>query len=362
MDNAPLHHDKTRTLPEDQFEDLISKSANMVNTIKRGKFGRFSHDKIFIVSDGNDPKKVLLGSTNFSVTGMYVNSNHVVIFNDVSVAQTYAAVFEESWNDDVKMTFSNSLSATQIFSFGSDTVPKTNITFSPHQPTFALSNLKIISDRITAEKSSVLFAVMALDPGTGPILQALKDIHTNQNIFSYGISDSPGNGIALYKPGDSLGILVSGKPGQTKLPPPFSQEEPIPGLGHQIHHKFVICDFNGSNAVTYCGSSNLAQGGEAANGDNLVAIYDQDISTVFAIEAFALVDHFNFRDKFGSNNNPVAVQGNAVDTTTPKMATIDPGKTTDSGTNPMTLKQNDLWTKNYYDESDTHCKERILLS
>ena len=45
LDNATLHHDNTRMLPEDQFEDLFSKSANGVNAIKRGKFGRFSHDK-----------------------------------------------------------------------------------------------------------------------------------------------------------------------------------------------------------------------------------------------------------------------------------------------------------------------------
>jgi hypothetical protein len=339
LDNASLHHDSTGNMPEDQFEDLFNKEAKGDAAIKRGKFGRFSHDKIVVVYKNNAAVKVLLGSTNFSVTGMYVNSNHVVIFNDEIVAQTYADVFQESWNDDVAMAFKNSSLATRVFSFGSADVPKTNITFSPHTPTFALSNLKNISDRITAEKSSVLFAVMALVPGTGPILQALEDIHTNQDIFSYGISDSPGNGIALYKPGDPNGVLVSGKPGQTKLPPPFDQEEPIKGLGHQIHHKFVICNFNGPDAVTYCGSSNLAQGGEAANGDNLLAICDQDISTVFAIEAFAMVDHFNFRDKFGAN-----------------------GTTSVPGFKPMTLEEDDAWTKQYYDTTDTHCKERILLS
>jgi hypothetical protein len=339
LDNASLHHDSTGNMPEDQFENLFSQEAKGDAAIKRGKFGRFSHDKIFIVYKGTSPVKVLLGSTNFSVTGIYVNSNHVLIFSDEIVAQTYADVFEESWNDNVTMAFSKSPLATKVFSFGSGTVPKTNITFSPHTPTIALNNLKNISDRITAEKSSVLFAVMALVPGTGPILQALEDIHTNQDIFSYGISDSPGNGIALYKPGVPNGVLVSGKPGQTKLPPPFDQEEPIQGLGHQIHHKFVICNFNGPDAVTYCGSSNLAQGGEAANGDNLLAICDQDISTVFAIEAFAMVDHFNFRDKFGAN-----------------------GTTSVPGFKPMTLQQDDTWTKQYYDTTDTHCKERILLS
>jgi hypothetical protein len=213
----------------------------------------------------------------------------------------------------------------------------------------------VISDRITAEQSSVLFAVMALVPGTGPVLQALEEIHTNQNIFSYGISDSPGGGITLYKPGNPDGILVSGKPGTTNLPPPFDQEEPILGLGHQIHHKFVICNFNGSAPVTYCGSSNLAEGGEAANGDNLLSIYDQDISTVFAIEAFALVDHFNFLDKYGSGSTPSTPPS---DEKTESLGKATPAP----ASSPMTLEQDDLWTKPYYNATDTHCKERILLA
>jgi hypothetical protein len=69
------------------------------------------------------------------------------------------------------------------------------------------------------------------------------------------------------------------------------------GLGHQVHHKFVVCGFNGKDPVVYCGSSNLALGGEKANGDNLLAIHDEDIATVFAIEALGLVDHFEFLDR-----------------------------------------------------------------
>jgi len=360
LDNATLHHDSTGTLPEDQFEKLFSEQPKGDSNIKRGKFGRFSHDKIFVVYKGDSPVRVLTGSTNFSVTGMYVNSNHVIIFNDEKVAETYAAVFQAAWDDNVSKTFSHSEWAVKSYSFGSDTVPKMGITFSPHQDPYALDNLTTISDRIKSENSSVLFAVMALDPGTGPILEALKDIHTNQEIFSYGISDSPG-GISLYKPGTPSGILVSGKPGQTKLPPPFNQEESV-GLGHQIHHKFVICNFTGANAVIYCGSSNLAEGGEAANGDNLLTIYDQDIATAFAIEAFAMVDHFNFRDKFGASNNPSipgkAAKGKSTETaSTPTNTTFQV-----SGYKPMTLELDDQWAKNYYADYDTHCKERVLLS
>ena len=74
--------------PEDQFEKLFRKAATGNADLKRGKFGRYAHDKVFIVSDRSGPRKVLTGSTNFSVTGLYVNSNHVLIFHDPAVAKS----------------------------------------------------------------------------------------------------------------------------------------------------------------------------------------------------------------------------------------------------------------------------------
>ena len=100
--------------------------------------------------------------------------------------------------------------------------------------------------------------------------------------------------------GSATGVLVTGKPINTQLPPPFNQVPNIGGIGHQVHHKFVVCGFNSADAVIYCGSSNLANKGETVNGDNLVSIHDKDIATVFAIEAVGLVDHFNFLAKYQS--------------------------------------------------------------
>ena len=62
-----------------------------------------------------------------------------------------------------------------------------------------------------------------------------------------------------------------------------------------IHHKFVVTDFNGDNALVFAGSSNLAAGGEEENGDNLVCFTDRDIAAKYAIEAIQLVDHYRFR-------------------------------------------------------------------
>ncbi|HEV3224974.1 MAG TPA: phospholipase D-like domain-containing protein [Puia sp.] len=337
LDNATLHHNSANSKPEDQFEAAFKKQAKNPAAIIRGKFARFQHNKVLIVKKGKQAIKVLSGSTNFSITGMYVNSNHVVIFNDASIAAAYSSAFDEAWNDGVnEKAFLNAAISEKKFPFSAKGLPQMSITFSPHVTSFALSTLTNIANRIGAEKSSVLFAIMDTDPTVnGPVIPAIINLHKQQKIFSYGISDSVKT-ISLYKPNTKNGIQVTGKPGTTQLPPPFDKEVTV-GIGHQVHHKFIVCGFNTINAVVWFGSSNLAEGGEEQNGDNLIEIHDQDIATVFAIEALALVDHFLFRDTFtskGQNSKP----------------------------KPLILQTNDSWAAKFFNTNDLHAEERLLFA
>jgi hypothetical protein len=311
LDNASLHVTakgaKVKT-PEDQFTDLFQQRKKAPSDIVRGSFGRFSHDKIFIVSrNGQSAIQVLTGSTNFSLTGLYVNANHVLVFEDANVAGQYDQVYEKSWQvlsnnksptKGAAAAFASTNLATQPFSSQAGFVPKMDITFSPHTTADVDKILGGISDRIEQEahsaKGNVLFAVMQLTGSQSPVYETLGDLHATQTVYSYGISDSP-KGIFLYSPGQATGVQVTGKPSHVMLPPPFDQVPSPPG--HEIHDKFVVCGLNGNNPVVYCGSSNLAAGGEALNGDNLLAIHDADVATVFAIEALGLVDHYAFLDR-----------------------------------------------------------------
>jgi hypothetical protein len=246
-----------------------------------------------------------------SVTGLYVNSNHVLFFEDAQVASKYGELFEEVWKGKVKKAaYLGSSLASETFAATNRKTPPAKITFAPHSQEFATQTLDTIVARIAKEGrkgptvGSVLFAVMAIDRGTSPVYTALNAVHADERIFSFGISDSP-EGISLYRPGRKTGVLVTGKPVRTQLPPPFNQV-PNVGAGHQIHHKFVVCGFNGADPVVYCGSSNLTLGGEQLNGDNLLEIRDPEVATAFAIEALALVDHFQFLDRSARGPKPKA--------------------------------------------------------
>ncbi len=108
-------------------------------------------------------------------------------------------------------------------------------------------------------------------------------------------------------------------------------------MGIVIHDKFVVCDFNGDAPVVFTGSSNLAAGGEEANGDNLLAIYDPAVATAYGVEAVRLVDHYHFRAaiKGATAAAPFTLQG-------PDAA--------------------DKWWQPYYAPKDIRCHEREVFS
>lgn len=354
LDDAALHHSTADPKPEDQFEELFKKAAKLPAEIKRGKFGRYAHDKVLIVSSARTVRRMLTGSTNFSVTGLYVNANHVLVFPKGDVASKYAELFETIWADGAsRAKYLASPISSERFS---SSAPPAWITFAPHSESFASELLDGIVKRIEQEGSesgttgSVLFAVMELS-GRNPVYEALNELHKRQNVFSMGISDNP-EGTSLYEPGTKNGVLVTGKPVKVRLPPPFNQVRDV-GQGHEIHHKFVVCGFPGPKPVVWCGSSNLALGGEENNGDNLLEVHDPAIATAFAIEALSLVDHYQFLDRLSSASGSGSAPPKGPPPAVKAQAAASAG---------WFLSTSDRWTRPYFDPEDLHCVDRQLFA
>jgi phosphatidylserine/phosphatidylglycerophosphate/cardiolipin synthase-like enzyme len=331
LDNSTDHAGETSS--ETDFEKKFNSAKQPGAEIVRGRFSRFCHHKVIIVKENSSAIKVLTGSTNFSVTGYCVNANHVVIFDNREVAGLYEQVFEASWGVQKMKTFRQTDYAEKTFDFVDQGVPDSAFTFAPHPDAFASQVLDAISNSITGAKSSVLFCIMSLDEASGgSVYPTLRSVQNNQTIFTYGITDST-KYISLYKPGSKKGILVNAKSLVKDLPPPFDKEETF--NAHNIHHKFVVVDFNTSAAAVYFGSSNLALGGEENNGDNLICVKDIDIATVFAIEAVRLIDHFEFRAKQADPHGNVKV---------------------------LTLDKTSGWAMRYFDKNDFKYMDRILFA
>src|SRR5205085_8204216 len=122
---------------------------------------------------------------------------------------------------------------------------------------------------------------------------SLRAIAANPTVFSYGTVQTD-KGLQVQTPEGAMSEVTSFDFLKKKVPAPFSAEW-NGGPGMTIHHKFVVVDFNGDNPTVFAGSSNLAAGGERANGDSLVMIEDSSIASLYAIEAVRLFDHYHFR-------------------------------------------------------------------
>ena len=330
VDNSGKHG--TTDSHESAFVRAFKKTNADTKDIERGKFGALSHSKLFIQINNGVAESVLSGSTNFSTNGLYINSNHVLIFDNSKAAKIFEQVFDSSFGKINMDKFKGSELSKTDHMFVS---PKMTITFAPHKKVDALRIFNRITTRIDAAKSDVLFAIMT-DKSKSGILDSVKKKVKSDNTFTYGITDTIGKTnkdytVYLYRPDSKKGIRVAAKGIQNVLPQPFGE---VPGVvGYAIHHKFIVVDFKGPDPVVYCGSSNLAFGPEQRNGDNLLEIKDKDIVTAFAIEALRLVDHFHWRNYENLKSKPMSLDD---------------------------LSHNKLWYTKWFTSGDLYCRQREL--
>jgi hypothetical protein len=286
LDNSKEH--TASHSPEVGALAAMRQTAGETNVVV-GHFKRFAHDKIFIQKRNGAPIKVLTGSSNFSVRGLYVQANNVMLFANPQVAQVYENVFDAVFAD--MKHFTSSDLAQQWFDLNGAVVPPVSASFAPHKT--AEVSLQRVADAIKNARSSVLFAVMNVGGG-GPVLDELRTLDSRAGLFFYGVVQSGNGDLKIHKPGDTHGQVVDFAFLKGKVPKAF-QAEYSGGPGQVIHHKFVVVDFNDAAPMVFAGSSNLASGGETANGDNLLLLTDPAVVTAYAIEAIRLFDHYHFR-------------------------------------------------------------------
>jgi phosphatidylserine/phosphatidylglycerophosphate/cardiolipin synthase-like enzyme len=297
LDDAPLHSKpgKAGAVPVEVDSAKMIVAAAGQDRVRQGHFNRYQHNKVFIKRDSaGNAQRVIFGSMNFSVRGIYVQANNVVVIDDPNIAGMFAKAFDDAFKNDVKAApfQADPIAKGYMVCSATDTValPKFSLALSPHRD-FSVS-LGPMSDRIRNASSSVFFAVME-PTGQGPVLASLRTIAAEPTVFSYGTVETD-KGLAVQSPDGQMGVMTSFAALIKNVPAPF-QKEFSGGPGMHIHDKFVVVDFNAGNPTVFTGSSNLAAGGEQANGDSLAMIEDAAVANMFAIEAVALFDHYHFR-------------------------------------------------------------------
>ena len=243
-----------------------------------------------IVRRNGQPVRVLTGSTNFSLRGLYIQANNALVFDSPEVAAKYGELFDAYWISPKKFR-QNPLSQ-QWWVVRDEADSRVSLCFSPHSDS-SLS-LNPIARTIEEAESSVLYSIVFLNQLTGEVRQALDEL-MDRSLFSYGVAQRV-SGLTVNKPDGSRGLLPFAYLAENASEP-FKAEWSGQTTGHSnmVHHKFLVKDFNGDRPAVYTGSSNMADGGEKSNGDNLICIEDRKVAIAYAIEALRLFDHFHFR-------------------------------------------------------------------
>src|ERR1700674_5854299 len=134
LDNASLH---TKAGAVEITAAKMIKAAAGADNVKQGKFDRFQHNKVFIKRDASGKaQRVIFGSMNFSLRGLYVQANNVIVVDDENVAGMFAKAFDVAFADDVKAPLFRQNPISQEYMIGSaeDTaeLPKFSLALSPH--------------------------------------------------------------------------------------------------------------------------------------------------------------------------------------------------------------------------------------
>lgn len=258
--------------------------------ILRMHFNGLQHHKVLIAKRNGSAFKALVGSTNFSWRGLYVQANNMLVFDQPKLAGLFERVFEAAFLDQTG--FRRNALSSEWFPVAEEGKPLVRVCFAPHRDSDL--SLKPVAHAIASAESSVLYSVAFLSQiRSGPTKQAFDDL-MHKRVFSYGVVDSEG-GLGVRKPDGSVG-LVDFAYLADHAPEPFKSEW-SGGRGINVHHKFVVIDFSLPTAKLFTGSSNLAPSGEQGNGDHLIEIDDPKIATAYAIEALRMFDHLHFRSR-----------------------------------------------------------------
>jgi phosphatidylserine/phosphatidylglycerophosphate/cardiolipin synthase-like enzyme len=257
----------------------------------RQHMGQLQHNKMIVV-DGPSVKRVVLGSTNFSWRGLFVQSNNAFILCGKDAVDEQKAAFEAYWNGDAN-TFSKSVPAAwrKLDVTGLDA----DISMSPHAA--KNSTQKAIANDVDSATSSLLFSLAFLNQTSGDVTEAVKRAINRADLFAYGISDKRTKIVLQQPDGNPAPVFAASL--SRGLPEPF-RSEASGGGGVKMHHKFIVIDFDKPTARVYTGSYNFSKPADRSNGENLLLIRDPRVATAYMVEALRIFDAYQFRVSFGA--------------------------------------------------------------
>ena len=306
--------------------DTLAKSARtMVSRLMPS--GHIGHNKFLVYVDAQKrPKAVLLGSTNWTSTGLCAQTNNTLVIDDAGLAARYLA----NWKNlaaDTKAAkgVARALQGAALRSWGAKgkdlQVDGATVGswFSPNTPKARSKSanekrppdMEAVAERIGKAKHAVLF--LAFYPGSPSVANwAALALRRDKSLFVRGCvtNKSAAEGFYYELKGATPPKKVKGEKRPAMQDPrvigaeafdgkviPNGWEKEILAAGFAIiHDKILVIDPFSDDCVVVTGSHNLGHKASYDNDENLVIVDgNRKLAVAYATHVLDVYDHFSWR-------------------------------------------------------------------
>jgi phosphatidylserine/phosphatidylglycerophosphate/cardiolipin synthase-like enzyme len=338
-DSQPASADKTRQKNEAAITGAgLDKALTAATLVARNAAPQnaIMHDKYVVRLHNGVPDAVLTGSTNWTDGALYGQLNVAHIIHDAAVAATYEASF--------------------TMLQGNPAAPATkteNLTLTPVPKTIAAIP-KGITPVFSPQSSLDMIDLYAAICAKAKLLFVSAPFLLHEKIRT--VIEGPTNGALRYVLADKEGSfgakgalkLMNGDPGrvgvaatmlgttlndfQGKL---LEGTESFHHAGVHVHTKIILADPFTDDAILVGGSANFSTGSSTLNDSNSLIVRGcPNVTDIYATEFMRMFEHywFRFHQKAAPRSGPL-------------------------GLDPTTG-----WQKPFFDENDTHSRDRVMFA
>jgi phosphatidylserine/phosphatidylglycerophosphate/cardiolipin synthase-like enzyme len=312
---------------------LTATAGSTYNRILGGN--QIGHNKFVVYVDkANVPRAVLMGSTNWTPTGLCAQTNNTLVIENNALAKRYLSYWNALKDDTKKANGTAKLlqgPKLRTWDHQSDDVtlaPGVSLTswFSPNTPKLRGKNpatearpvdMADVAKAISKAEHAVLF--LAFYPGTPSVANwAGEAQRTNKDLFVRGCVTNPSASESFYyelrgtqppkpvKPppgGKKVKVakkqdnrVIAAKALTDKTAPPSWIAEMLTIGFAIIHDKVVVVDPFSDKCVVVTGSHNLGHKASFNNDENLVIVRgNQKLAQAYATHVLDVYDHFAWR-------------------------------------------------------------------
>jgi len=283
--------------PNSNLEAKLALALAGVNLSFRENVPNISHNKFIVLHGNNGAQAVLVGSTNFTVSGVSEQNNVCHVLRNSAVASTYSQYFALLKADD-----NSDLRQFNKIWRQPDQQLDVRVNFSPHS-----QNERVDLDEyvklVQQTNYSLLFAMfMGTDPA---LISALTQpaqkvvVRGMVNDVTQGGNASAGQVMLYHQAHEHDPAVVAARPLAAGIQP-FLEERGRVWTGSyfvpMVHHKFMVLGFPDPNAMVVTGSANYSKNSTEKNDENtLIIAKDPRIVDMYVGELFRIYEHYRAR-------------------------------------------------------------------